>query len=125
MSQTIQGKLKAVGKINKVGANETHIRKFWLDITNNGYENFAEFQLMNEKCSLVDEIKEGQQIEVYYNINGRTVTYTDKLTGEAKKNFFQNLQAWRIVVLEKHTAGIPAPKPESFSLANDEEDLPF
>ena len=50
------------------------------------------FQLLQEKCNLIDAYSVGDQITVYFNVTGRD--WTDKM-GQVK--YFNALEAWRLV----------------------------
>lgn len=49
------------------------------------------FQLVQEKCNIIDAYTVGDQVTVSFNINGRD--WTDKM-GTVK--YFNSLEAWRI-----------------------------
>lgn len=56
------------------------------------YPQFVQFQLTQDKCSLLDGFNPGDKIEVTFNLRGRE--WTDKNTAEIK--YFNTLEAWRI-----------------------------
>ncbi len=122
---SIRGTFLAASKVQLVGQNQMQTRKFWMELDNgSSYKNFAEFKLLHDNVVKVEDIKKDQEIEVFFKISGRKhVTEKD---GEKKELFFQELQAYRIDILERTTAGVPAVNPESISNPGDEEDkLPF
>ncbi len=88
----------------------------------NGYEfqEFLKFQLVQDKCGMIEEFNEGDQLKVSFNIKGR------KWEKDGKVNYFTNLEAWRI---ENIGAGSPessnTPEPEETSFSEDEDALPF
>jgi hypothetical protein len=78
------------------------------------------FQATQDKCSLLDNIGVGQQVEVSFNLRGREWTSP---AGEVK--YFNTLEAWRIEVfgavnMNPNTTYTPT------TPANEEDDdLPF
>ena len=124
MALRLTGKLKAADKVREVGANSTRVRKFWIDITgDSAYDNFAEFQLMHDSVGLIEGIEPGAEIEVTFRINGRKTKYTKD--GVEKESFFQNLQAYKIVKIERNTVGVPDVNPANVANVGDDEGLPF
>lgn len=82
---------KAEGKVVKIFDTEEKTatfsaREFVIEVSEGQYPQMVKFQLVQDKCSLVDEYKEGDQIEVEFDLRGRE--WNDK--------YFTNLQAWRI-----------------------------
>jgi Domain of unknown function (DUF3127) len=66
-------------------------REFVLEVGDK-YPQKIIFQLVQEKCNIIDSYSVGDQITVSFNINGRD--WTDKL-GTVK--YFNSLEAWKIV----------------------------
>ena len=87
----------------------------------NGYEfqEFLKFQLVQDRCELINDFNTGDQIKVNFNIKGR------KWEKDGKVNYFTNLEAWRI----ENSGGGAAPKqtqePETSSFSEEDESLPF
>ena len=77
-------------------------RTFWVEYfeDNPQYTETLEFQLIQDKCEIIDSYKVGEQIEVSYNLKGRT--WTNK---ENQTKVFNTLQAWRVAkVAQKQSA---------------------
>lgn len=82
------------------------------------------FQLINDRCDIIDAYSLNDQVKVSFNIRG------NRWERDGKVNYFTNLAAWRI---EKESsefnAGIDAPFPDESNLPTDpegpEDDLPF
>lgn len=90
-------------------------------IENPQYPEYLKFEAVNDRCALLDNLKVGNDIEVFFNLRGRP--WTDK-TG--KTSYFNSLQMWKISVLG-HT-GNSAPQynpPAEISSAAEEDDIPF
>ena len=60
------------------------------EINGNVYTNFANMQLVQGKCELLDRFNEGDLIKVNFNIKG------NKWERDGKVNYITNLDAWRI-----------------------------
>jgi hypothetical protein len=61
-------------------------------VENPQYPEFLKFELIQDKCELLDEFSKGQKIEVHFNLKGRK--WTDP-KGVIK--YFNTLQAWKIL----------------------------
>ncbi len=82
---------KAEGKIVKIFDTEQKsasfsAREFVIEVADGQYPQMVKFQLVQDKCSLVDDYNEGDEIEVEFDLRGR----------EWNEKYFTNLQAWRI-----------------------------
>lgn len=110
----IKGKVHEIGET--IQATES-LKKRELIIEyaeNPQYKEYLKFEMINDKCSLVDSLKVGQDVEVFFNLRGRP--WTDK-TG--KKSYFNSLQLWRVNVLSGGAA------PAELSSKPDDDGLPF
>ncbi|WP_423146511.1 DUF3127 domain-containing protein [Rubrolithibacter danxiaensis] len=87
------------------------------------YPEFIKFEALQDKVNLFDNLKVGDQVEVFFNLRGRP--WTDR---NGKTAYFNTLVVWRINILsgQQNTAQTPeyAP-PVDISSAPDEDDLPF
>lgn len=97
-------------------------REFVIEIQDGNYPQFIKFQLTQERCPLLDNYEEGQQIKVHFDLRGR----------EWQGRYFTNLNAWRIESIGASSEPPAAGGPVSFDFpsANDEppqthNDLPF
>lgn len=82
---------KAEGKVVKIFDTEQktasfQAREFVIEVQDGQYPQMVKFQLTQDKCSLVDDYREGDQIAVDFDLRGRE--WNDK--------YFTNLNAWRI-----------------------------
>lgn len=82
---------KAEGKIEKIFDSETkgasfQVRQFVIEVTEGQYPQMVAFQLVQDKCTLIDDYAEGDNVEVDFDLRGR----------EWNGKYFTNLQAWRI-----------------------------
>ncbi|MFT4729027.1 MAG: single-strand DNA-binding protein [Granulosicoccus sp.] len=124
---------KAEGKVEKIFDSETkgasfQVRQFVIEVSDGQYPQMVAFQLVQDKCTLIDDYSEGDMIEVEFDLRGR----------EWNGKYFTNLQAWRIGrVGEGGSQGgsnespsqPPAQKtaaPAAAAVSNDfDDDIPF
>jgi hypothetical protein len=57
------------------------------------YPQHVSFQLSQDKCDLIDQFNEGQDIEVSFNLRGR------EWNGPQGVKFFNTLDAWRVTAV--------------------------
>ena len=94
------------------------------------YPEFIKFELIQDKCDLLNNYKVGDELDVHINLKGRK--WTDPI-GEVK--YFNSLQAWRLEAASSHASTPNQPSPDSASMEgleepgwitdNEEDDLPF
>ena len=82
---------KAEGKVEKIFDSETkgasfQVRQFVIEVSEGQYPQMVAFQLVQDKCTLIDDYSEGDMTEVEFDLRGR----------EWNGKYFTNLQAWRI-----------------------------
>jgi single-strand DNA-binding protein len=136
---------EVVGKLYKKFPAESksptfQTREFVLEIAEGNYPQLVKFQLTQDRCQLLENYNEGEEIKVHFDLNGR----------EWQGKFFTNLTSWRIEkgggeatttgsaqpvqqAQQTATAKTAAPPPTSDfpSLADEpfktagEDDLPF
>jgi Domain of unknown function (DUF3127) len=93
MSYELTGKL--VAKYDTVQRTETFkTREFAVekteDINGRTITNYAKFQCVQDKTTIIDRVNVGDEIKVYFNIKG------SKWEKDGKVNYITNLDAWRI-----------------------------
>jgi hypothetical protein len=91
-------------------------------IENPQYPEYLKFEAIQDRCNLLDNVKVGDDIEVFFNLKGRP--WTDKM---GKKSYFNSMQLWKVNVLAGAGASATpqyAP-PADISSTPDEDDLPF
>ena len=79
-------------------------REFVVTDTSSMYPQDIMFQSTQDKCSMLDAVQTGDQVEVSFNLRGREWTSPQ---GEVK--YFNTLEAWRI---EKMGQGMPQGMPQ-------------
>ena len=113
--KVINATVQVTGKFSK--------REFVINDTSSMYPQDILFQSVQDKCSMLDGYKEGDSVEVSFNLRGREWTSPK---GDIK--YFNTLDAWRI---EKVASGsvIPEPSQASKPIAQgggaEDDDLPF
>lgn len=126
MSFSLKGKLHKKFPTKQI--KETfRKREFVMEyIDNPQYPQYVAFQLIQDKCDLLDSFEPGQMLEVSFNLRGREWRSPD---GEMK--YFNSLDAWRIAPQQSapNPAEAPLPTPPDDALdvsdLNDSDDLPF
>ncbi len=123
-----------VGKLHKKFETESktssfQAREFVVETMDTNYTQYIKFQLTQDRCGIIDNINEGEQLKVYFDLRGR----------EWNEKYFTNLNAWKV---EAQTAAAPpqqAPAGEPFptepanldtgasgqATKEDFDDLPF
>ncbi|MEW6470437.1 MAG: DUF3127 domain-containing protein [Bacteroidota bacterium] len=117
----ITGTIKVIHKEEKVNDNFTK-RVFVITDNSSQYPQIIPFELVKDKCSLIDKFKVGDEVKVHFNIRGREWTSPK---GEIK--YFTSLNAWRIENVGSAQNVPPSSEPpvETFTSKGEEDDLPF
>jgi hypothetical protein len=88
----VKGKIVAIMPTQVV--SEKFSKREFVVETLDQYPQQILFQLTQDKCSLLDSLKVGQEIDVHLNLRGRS---WQNPQGETK--YFNTLEAWKIDVL--------------------------
>ncbi|MCM5530512.1 DUF3127 domain-containing protein [Parasegetibacter sp. NRK P23] len=123
MSYELNGKLVAV--YDTVQRSETfRTREFVVEkseqINGRTITNYVKFQCVQDKTSLPDRFKVGDEVKVFFNLKG------SRWEKNGQVNYITNLDAWRMEQLQM--GGGQAPSAEFYPdapPAGDENDLPF
>jgi hypothetical protein len=90
--------MQVAGKIVAIMPTQVVSEKFskreFVVETPDQYPQQILFQLTQDKCSVLDSLKVGQEVDVHLNIRGRS---WQNPQGETK--YFNTLEAWKIDVL--------------------------
>ncbi len=124
MSFEVEGKLHK--KFETEDKTDTFkAREFVIEIADGNYPQFIKFQLVQDRCGLVDAYEEGEQIKVHFDLRGR----------EWNGRYFTNLNAWRLEKAGADAGSSPTTAGQNegypFPSADDEpnnqatDDLPF
>ena len=96
-------------------------REFVVTENSSQYPQQISFQLTQDRCSLLDQVKVGETIIVHFNIRGREWTSPQ---GEIK--YFNTLEAWK---LDRNASGASQPMEQYENIpsaqSQEKDDLPF
>ena len=116
---------KAEGKLHKIYDTEQksasfQAREFVIEVADGQYPQMVKFQLVQDKCNLIDGYNEGEEISVDFDLRGR----------EWNGKYFTNLQAWRIARADGGQGGGgqqgQAAQPVAAPAGGDfDDDIPF
>ncbi len=97
-------------------------RSFVVEYTENPqYPEYITFELIQDRCDIVNGFQLGQEVEVSFNLKGRKWVNPE---GETK--YFNSLQAWRIELPSSNSGSQPRATEGGETLASvSEDDLPF
>lgn len=109
--------LKVKGEIFHVGEEQVisdkfKKKEFWIK-TEGEYPQEIKLQLSQDKTSLITADNLGDIIESEFNIRGKSFT-----SKQGVMNLYNNLDVWKIKVIEKSTETIK-------EQTDEEDDLPF
>ena len=100
-------------------------REFVIEIPDGNYPQKVKFQIAQDKTSLLDNFKAGQEVNVHFNLRGRE--YTRKSDGST--DYWLNLDCWRLNAADGGSASkseydqiSPA---QSSGVKEDADDVPF
>jgi hypothetical protein len=99
-------------------------REFVITDNSSQYPQHISFQLTQDKCSLIDNCKVGDEIKVFFNLRGREW----KSPKDNEMKYFNSLEAWKIEkagAAQGASAPVSEPDVTSFSASEGENDLPF
>lgn len=122
MSYEMTGKVKKIMDLMTFDSGFT--KREFVITTAEQYPQDVKFETVRDKTSLCDQLSEGQEVTVHFDIRGN----------EYKDRFYVNLNAWRIQTGEASSTpaasgdtGDAAPLDTDLpeSAAEDEENYPF
>lgn len=109
MNFELKGKLSARWDA-KVITDKFTTREFAIEIPDEKYPQVVKFQLINDRCDLVDNLNKGEEITVHFDIKGRV----------HNGSVYNNLVCWRI-----DSAKPEQSQQEKKPVEADDDDLPF
>lgn len=119
--------LQLTGKVVKVYPTQQVSEKFKKrllvieDNSNEKYPEFGVFEFGQDKCALLDELRNGDNVTVDFNVRGRAY----QKPGEETK-YFCSLAGWKLSINQTSAA---APTQGGYTAANlpdlDSDDSPF
>lgn len=88
------------------------------------YPEYVSFEVIQDRCSLLDNLEPGQDVEVSFNLKGRKW-----VNPEGATKYFNSLQAWRIETVAQATSQTTSedklPVNNMATADHEEDDLPF
>jgi hypothetical protein len=119
---TIKGKV--IVKNETIKVTEKFSKRTFVILEAGDYPQEIEVELQQDKCSLIDSIEVGQEIEAHFNLRGRSWTNPQ---GEVK--WFNTIVVWKIDAMAKELQSTSEKISEVLNRATiaDEvgDDLPF
>jgi len=121
--------MKVTGKLLEIQATQQvsdtfKKRVFILEHAENPqYPEYISFELIQDRCDLLDGFQPGQDVEISFNLKGRKW-----VNPEGTTKYFNALQAWRIEAVASGNSQVSSQEnisANSISAANEEDDLPF
>ena len=99
----IKGKIKNISETVQI-SERFRKREFVVEYASNSdYPQPLQFEMVQDRCELLDPFEVDQDVEVFFDLRGREWTNPQ---GEVK--YFNSLQAWKLVP-EQNVANPPAP----------------
>lgn len=119
MSFEVEGKLHKKFETEKK-SDKFQTREFVILVEDGQYPQHIKFQLVQDRCEIIDGMDEGVNLKVYFDLRGR----------EWQEKYFTNLQAWRVEAVGQGDKSRTAPDdfPSTPPMADDGtsfDDLPF
>ena len=118
MSYDLTGKVKLVQDARTISDKLT-VREFVVTVEGGKFPQDSILQFVNDKVSLLDNVQEGQEVTVSFDIRGR----------EYNGRYFNNLNAWKIQVASgaQDSDNVPSVSDEEVpaDLEEYEDDIPF
>jgi hypothetical protein len=120
----ITGVLKMKGDLMQV-SEKFKKRDFVLTDNSSQYPQHISFQLVQDKCGLIDQYNIGDEVKIYFNLRGR-----EWKSPQGDTKYFNTLEAWRLEAVSASGGGASQANkmeavPEAFSASAADDDLPF
>jgi len=114
MELKINGKVKLIMEQQSWDSGFT--KREFVITTNEQYPQDVKFECIKDKISLLNDLSEGDDVEVSFNVRGN----------EYNGKYFVNLQAWRLNKVGAQTNSNPSsPEPDFEPVGDEDDDLPF
>jgi hypothetical protein len=123
----IQGKIKLINDVQQI--TDSFKKREVVITTEEQYPQHILVEFIQDKTSILDNYKVGQNVKISINIRGR-----EWVSPQGETKYFNTIQGWRIENLEQATPSAdaipPVPPIEAFEPTNDfndedPDDLPF
>ena len=117
---TLKGKLIVKNDTQQI-SDKFKKREFVLLDDSTQYPQPISFQVVQDKCELLDKHNIGDEITVNFNVRGKE--WTSPKDGETR--YFNSLEAWKIGGANEAPVKIPSAVPASSGVEDNSDDLPF
>lgn len=122
----VKGKVHDLSDV--INVNETfRKRELVIEFAENPqYPEYVKFEAIQDRVALMDNVKVGQEVEVFFNLKGRQ--WTNK---QGEKQYFNTLQLWKVNVLGATEAAASNATPayaapvDISATPGEDDDLPF
>ncbi len=109
----IKGIIKKISETVQI-SDRFRKREFVVEYANNpDYPQPLQFELVQDRCELLDSFQVGQEVEVHFELRGREWS-----SPQGQVKYFNSLQAWKLVA-EQEVA-----KPPSQEIQNSGKSVP-
>jgi hypothetical protein len=116
-SLEVTGVIKKVGDVLTISESFSK-REIWIE--NGGeYPNTINLELHKDKCSLADNLKEGDEVKLLFNLRGRV--WDDPKGGQ---RCFNTLAVWKVEELNKTAQSAPQSNAPAYTAPSSEQ-IPF
>jgi len=124
MSYKASGSIIVVGDTEQV-SDKFKKRNLVLSIMDGNYEQQVQFEFVQDKVDLLDAVNVGDEVEVSFNLNGRSWTNPQ---GEVK--YFNTNQGWRVETVSQNDGSMSKQNSATESdipvaTGEEDDDLPF
>ena len=114
MELKINGKVKLIMEQQSWDSGFT--KREFVITTNEQYPQDVKLECIKDKTSLLDNLAEGDDVDVSFNIRGN----------EYNGKYYVNLQAWKLQKSDNGTANeTAAPATDFEPMGDEDDDLPF
>ena len=118
MAYELTGKIKLIQEAKTFNSGFTK-REMVVTVEDGKYPQEINIEFIQDKAALLDDLQEGQDVTVTFDIRGR----------EYNGRYFNNLQGWKVVTLASQAPSTGAEQPPAppFPSPSDlgEDDIPF
>lgn len=120
----IQGEIHSIDETRTYGQNGFTKREFVIKLTGEGenpsYPNYVALEFVKDKCALLDNYRQGEEVKVGFNLGGRLWAAPGK-----PEKCFVSLQAWRIEKLSGDNVEQPPAWEDMSQVPPQDDDWPF
>lgn len=118
----IQAKVHEVGATQQVSESFKKRDLIVAYAENPQFVEYIRFEATQDRVSIFDDLKPGDDVEVHFNMRGRPWQGKDGVTV-----YFNSLVAWRVQKLAEGSVATPTPTNNiaEQAAASEDDDLPF